>query len=114
MYRGVSPLRWAWVLIGVLILGILVVGMASLLYSLYLGHPYYSYFPLFGFGWLIVIILLASFVFRLAFRPWRKWGGYRRYDPAFQTLRERYARGEITKDQFRNMVRDLRDDTLRS
>ena len=33
--------------------------------------------------------------------------GWWRYDGASQILRERYAKGEITKEQFDQMMRDL-------
>jgi putative membrane protein len=76
--------------------------------------PYY-WFPFGGFFfaifWLFIIFGLGRWLF---------WGGrwgyhyprryyWRRYDSAFDILRERYARGEITKDQYDQMMRDLQD-----
>ena len=109
MYSGVSPFRWIWILAGILILTLLVLGLASAIYGLYLGQApfHYGFYPFFGFGWLLIIILFAGFVLRLVFRPWRRGRG--RFDPAIQALRERYARGDITKEQFMQMVRDLRE-----
>jgi len=101
MYRGVSPFRWIWILAGVLILSLLVLGLASAIYGLYLGQPpfRYGFYPFFGFGRLLILILFAVFILRIVFRPWGR-GRYGRFDPAIQALRERYAQGDITKDQF--------------
>ncbi|HYY48490.1 MAG TPA: SHOCT domain-containing protein [Thermoplasmata archaeon] len=65
----------------------------------------------FGFGW---IFFLLFFLFFWGFRWWG-WGGWgwygrpywRYHDDAHEILRARYARGEITKDQFDQMMRDL-------
>jgi putative membrane protein len=76
------------------------------------GMPFFWWFP---FGWFFFIPVF--FIFFFAFR-WFFWGGwgwwgrgwyYRGYydDPALATLRERYARGEITKEQYEQMRRDL-------
>jgi putative membrane protein len=79
-------------------------------------YPYYGFFGfriLFGF-----FILFAAFWF-LRFVFWGGWGwGHRRayyggygywrhHDSSYYILRERYARGEITKDQYDQMIRDL-------
>lgn len=71
----------------------------------YYPHPFFWFFP-FGF---ILFFLFIFFVFRLAFWP-RRWGYYGRWqswDDAGEILRQRYARGEITKDQFEQMKRDI-------
>ena len=77
-------------------------------------YPFaYGFFPFglfFGFFWIFSIFWFV----RWLFFPWR-WGYSRRYwgwgggygDRAYYILRERYARGEITKDQYDQMVRDL-------
>lgn len=74
-------------------------------------HGYYFFWPVFPFGF--VIFFLALFlifgVFRWAFWSWGwRRGGYGGYyaDPK-QILKRRYARGEITKEQFDQMMRDL-------
>jgi putative membrane protein len=79
-----------------------------------LGRPFFVDFGgglFFGLFSLLLLLIVISFVLRLVFRPWRRgWygrGRYGRYDPAMQQLRERYARGEITKEQFEQMARDL-------
>ena len=77
----------------------------------YYGFPGFSgwfFFP-FGFFSIFFILFLVS---RLVFWPWgRGWGlrhgyGYH-YGDANEILRQRYARGEITKEQFDQMMRDL-------
>ena len=78
-------------------------------------YPYYprSFFGFFFFPFgIIFFFLLIFFVFRLAFWPWRRGyygyhGHWRSWDDANEILRQRYARGEITKDQFEQMQHDL-------
>jgi len=75
-----------------------------------------GFFPFFffPFGFFIFIFFLF-FAFRVFFRPWGwggwGWGGYpmygRHHDGAAEILRRRYASGEITKDQFDQMTRDI-------
>lgn len=110
--------------IGIGFLAIFAVFVAAMIYFMFVVFPgtpmaggYYGMFP-FPFGW--IWIFFGFFLFfgllRFAFFPWR-WGGYyRRYgsgygygrgDEAYHILRERYARGEITKDQYDAMMRDL-------
>ena len=70
--------------------------------------PRFFFFP---FGWFGAIFLFFAFfwVLKWFFWPWR-WHGrpYWRYrDGAYYILRERYARGEISKEQYDQMMRDL-------
>ena len=73
--------------------------------------PLPRFFP-FGWLWGLFFIFIAFWLVRLLFLPWR-WGWHygRRYwrygDSAYYILRERYARGEITREQFEEMMRDL-------
>jgi putative membrane protein len=74
-------------------------------------YPGYMYFPFF-FPFGILFFFLAIFVIvRLVF--WRSWGwgywGRRAYYgmDSKEILKRRYARGEITKDQFEQMLRDI-------
>lgn len=66
------------------------------------------YPPFFFFGWWIFIPLFFAFFF---FRWWGGgyWWGSRPYyyDPSLETLRQRFARGEITKEQYEEMRKDL-------
>jgi putative membrane protein len=96
---------------------LVLVALVALLFAA-LVHPYYTptmmpyyggwwfFFP-FGFIFIFFIIFVVS---RLIFWPWG-WG-YRRgywyhHDEAADILRQRYARGEITKQQLDQMMRDL-------
>jgi uncharacterized membrane protein len=36
-----------------------------------------------------------------------RWRRFREYEKALEVLRERFARGEITKEQFDQMLKDL-------
>ncbi len=110
-----------WIGLGFLV--IFAVFVAAMIYFMLFVFPntapagYYPMMP-FGFGW--IWLFFGFFLFfgllRWLFFPWH-WGGYyRRYgygygygrgDDATLILRERYARGEITKDQYDAMMRDL-------
>lgn len=87
------------------------------------GAPYYNYgwyyygWPFFGFGWLFIIPIIFLVFFGLRWFFWG-WGGcgwgnyyYGRYhhDNALETLRDRFARGEITREQFDEMTRKLHE-----
>src|SRR5438094_9045971 len=77
----------------------------------------FGYFPFFffPFGFFIFVFFLF-FLFRGLFWGWGGWGwrGYPMYgrsgyhDGAAEILRRRYASGELTKDQFDRMLRDIR------
>jgi len=107
-----------WSIVGVIAaIGVSVVVSLLLAPQLSSGyHYYYPFFP-FRFGWLggIFVIFLIFIVARWLLWPWRGRGwGYYRYPPqqyrqdAESIVRERYAKGEITKEQFEQMLRDLR------
>jgi putative membrane protein len=72
--------------------------------------PYYNgwwYFFPFGF---IFFFIIVFFVSRLLFLPWgwgRRGGYWYGYGDPKDIIKRRYARGEITKDQFDQMMRDL-------
>ena len=81
---------------------------------MYNGYPWPGWW-FFPFG-LFFFLIFLFFIFRVAFWGW--WGGWgwrRRYwygygygyGDAHEILRQRYARGEITKEQFDQMNRDL-------
>jgi len=76
------------------------------------GAFYYPFFPV-HFGWLggIFLIFIVFWVARWFLWPWRRWD-YRTYsrnagDEAHNIVRARYAKGEITKEQYESMMRDL-------
>jgi uncharacterized membrane protein len=93
-------------LFGVLLM--MPIGIILVFVLLYFGVSRGGFFP----GELLVfflVIFIVLFVARLLF--WRSRRGrmrrYWRQDESFRILRERYARGEITKEQFDQMLRDL-------
>jgi putative membrane protein len=84
------------------------------------GFDYPFFFP-FHFGWLdaIFLIFIVFLVARWFFGLWRGGGGgggyysypdQQRQNTAASIVRERYAKGEITKEQFEQMMRDLRQE----
>ena len=94
---------------GVLVLAIVLAAMA------FLGRPYYTMgMPYYGGGWFyfpfgfILVFFIIFVVGRVLFWPWGWRRGYGRdYGDAKDILRRRYARGEITKEQFDQMIRDI-------
>ncbi len=108
---------WPWVLIG----GIFVVLLVALLYVLYWApvpspnsRPYFGYF---GGGLLLLFLLIMVGLFALRMALWSsyrgRYSGYRggadrpMRDPAVMAARQRYARGEITREQFDQIMTDL-------
>ena len=84
----------------------------------YPAAPTYNGYPMMG-GWFfwpfgtVVFLLFLFLIFRFIFWGWGGWGWRRRYwygygyGDAREILRQRYARGEISKEQFDQMTRDL-------
>jgi putative membrane protein len=111
-----NPLAWA--VLAIVVLAVIAffavlafhgypMGMSPYYYG-YSGFGWWFFFP-FGFLFFLGIIFLVS---RLIFWPWGWGGAWRRhywygYGDAREILRQRYARGEITKDQYDQMNRDL-------
>lgn len=114
--------RWHvghWIRIG--FLAVFTAFVAAMIYFMLVVVPTlpagtYPMYPFWGFGWLWIFFGFFLFfgLLRWAFWGPRWWGGYhRRYgtygreNEAYHILRERYARGEITKEQYDAMMRDL-------
>jgi putative membrane protein len=111
-------MRWMWVGLGAMFV---LIGIAAVIGVLYPGSstvtttPYPNYFGwVWGLVGLFFSILFIVWIFGGIFGVgWGFWGGrryrYRRwgYGDEYSILRERYAKGEITKDQFDQMMRDL-------
>ncbi len=76
----------------------------------YGGWLFFPFFFPFGFLFCLLVIFALG---RLLFWPWA-WGWRRghwyHHDEAGEILRTRYAKGEITKEQFDQMMRDLEQD----
>lgn len=121
MYPHTNRRRYVGIGLAVMLL---LIGVATVIWAL-TPHPVVSGASS-GFGWpfgLFGLFFLLWFVFAICARPWRRWWwgapgygpygwrgyGYRRWgrDPALEALRERYARGELTKEPFDGMMRDL-------
>jgi putative membrane protein len=107
------------------VFGLIILVAASIITSLLFFGPrssgiFYPFFPAFffpfHFGWLggIFIILLVFLIARWVFLPWRNRNTSSSYwqhhddNSALNILKERYAKGEITKEQFEQMMLDLK------
>jgi putative membrane protein len=122
--RGFGHARHRRALMGWVIGGLVILLLAGLLLVPFLyGFPArpYAFYPFFFFPFGFLIFFFAIFfVVRALFWGlgwgWGWRGGYSRgywrgqgyYGSATEILRMRYAKGEITKDQFDQMMRDLK------
>jgi putative membrane protein len=65
-----------------------------------------------GMAWSIFLIFVIFLVARWIFWPWREENSHcftpQYHDNAQSILKERYAKGEITKEQFEQMMLDLK------
>jgi len=62
-------------------------------------------FPILGFTVMLIVVYL---IFGRGIRPpWRDHDGGSQSDGAMEILRKRYAKGEITKEEFEQMKKDL-------
>ena len=104
-----------WVILGIVIL--VVVWFALFAFSVVmqpmLGFHYFVYRPFFfpfGFLFGLFVLFIIFGALRWMFWPWG-WGYRRRRwrygDESYHILRERYARGEITKEQYDQIMQDL-------
>jgi putative membrane protein len=102
------PFRWALLPLILVVLAVTAIGV-----SLYLrpaSPPYYGWWSGGPFGWFFFIPLFFVAFFALRFLWWGTWGAggwYHQEDSAVQVLRERFARGEITKEQLEQMRKDM-------
>ena len=57
----------------------------------------------------VVLIILYLLIVRGGFRPpwWENSGTYPKSETALEILKKRYAKGEITKEQFEQIKKDL-------
>jgi len=101
--------RWALICGSIFLAIIAIIVTANLVFW---PVGYYPWYP-FGFGWIWIpfTLFFLFFALRWFFWPWR-WGyqrGHLTGDDAYYILRERLARGEITREQFEQMSRDLQE-----
>ncbi len=71
---------------------------------------WWFFFPVAFFGGLILVVVLVALAGLTIFSSKGPWSGKyysRGPDSALQIIRERYAKGEITKEQFEQMTKDL-------
>jgi putative membrane protein len=115
-------MRWAWIGFGALFL---IVG--SIWFFSTFNRPgsysgYYYGMPMMGWGGGrmmgagVIGFVLVCFLVMMAFRftAWGPWNhrmgcGMGGSQEAEEILRQRYARGEVTKEQYDQMLRDLRE-----
>jgi putative membrane protein len=77
-------------------------------------HDYFWYWPMWLFPmfmpifWIAVILICLYFIFgrRTSARPWEPGQG-REAETALDILKKRYAKGEITKEEFEQMKQDI-------
>lgn len=73
---------------------------------------FYPWYP-FGFGWFWIPLALFFLLFAFKWFFWQSaWGynrGYWTGDDVHLILKERFARGEITREQLERMTRDLEE-----
>ncbi|MDG6908476.1 MAG: SHOCT domain-containing protein [Nitrososphaerota archaeon] len=99
-----------WILIPIMFFG-LILSIFSIAYFLR-PFPIGIYPPFYYFPWWIIFPLFFFGLFFFGFR-WcgcgYRWGsrGYYVHDTTLEVLRERFARGETTKEQYDQMRRDL-------
>ncbi len=72
------------------------------------GHGWFWFWPLVPLFWFFMIFLFVRFfVWRGPRGPWRRYGAP--VPDARAILAERYARGEITNDEYRERLGNLQD-----
>jgi len=79
-----------------------------------MNHEFYLYWPMWWFPilmplfWIIVIAVVLYLIFgrRSTRRPWEPGPG-QAPESALDILKKRYAKGEITRDEFERMKQDI-------
>jgi len=73
-------------------------------------HPRYGFFgfPIFGFILGILLLILAVYVAVLIVKKIRNTGDRYMGDDPLYIAKQRYAQGEITADEYKQLVEDLK------
>jgi len=123
-YPPPRRIHWFPIIIGVILAAVALLLLLLLLYPSTFGYSYTANSYRFGFGGIFIaffILLVVFFIVRVAFwstrasRYNRRYGGYGGGGPGgysggnrpMMIARMRYARGEITKEQYDQIMRDL-------
>jgi uncharacterized membrane protein len=105
-----------WIVVALVVLAVVWIALSTFFFTagpVSESFPFYRpfFFP-FGFLFGIFAIFIIFGILRWAFWGWG-WGYRGRYwrhrDESYYILRRRYAKGEITKEQFDQMMRDLQE-----
>jgi uncharacterized membrane protein len=113
--NGRTTRQWVALGAGLAIIAVVVI-LLVLLYTGVLStasggpRPYFGFWG--GFFLLFVLVWVSFFILRVAFWTSRSQRGYyahpgRVRDPAVMAARQRYARGEITREQYDQIMTDL-------
>ena len=114
-FRASRQKRAAWIFVA-LIGGLAALVALSFVFRLVSTGVYPPYYYFFGWWWIFPIFFFAMVFF--GFRWWWGWGcwwgyggrySYYYQDSALELLRERFARGDITKEQYDQMKKDLEE-----
>jgi uncharacterized membrane protein len=94
-----------WILAAVIIV-VASLAIIAALFGRFSPPSYPPFFFFFGWGIFVPLFFFGFFFF---FRSWgyRWWDSSAYYDPALETLRQRFARGEVTKEQYEQIRKDL-------
>ena len=117
-YGGGARFGW-WLLPLALVSSVVIAGLVAVgLGWHWWGAPGYGpvpfLWPIFPLS-LFLVVFTVFFVFRWAVWGGRGWTGHGHGDtlPAGEVLRLRYARGELTTEQFRQMSHELESSSAR-
>lgn len=89
------------------VLAAIIIAASLLRPTWFSGDSFHPWFPSFWFFPFVGFLIVIFFV------KWSLWGwgwrssDWRHYSDATRILEERYAQGELTRDQFEQMRRDL-------
>ena len=71
-----------------------------------MNNAFWNFWPFWGLIWILFWVFLGIFMSRMGWRRHRHWDGTQNKS-AMDILKERYAKGEINKQEFEEKKRDL-------